>query len=320
MANGLQRQATKGPVFIVGAPRSGTTLLQYRLRRHPNISLPTGESHFVVPLCDNEKSFGDLSKRDNVRAVLNAMYKQSAEFLDTDLHGVRFDIEKLTDEFCSEGRTTMPSLISGVFEKNARGEGKARWGDKTPYYVLHIPKLLEWFTGAQIIHIIRDGRDVALSLLGRKDDFGVYNFYMAAKYWQQYVDVGQRDGGKLANDRYLEITFEDLLEDEVSTYERVCDFLGEPFDESMLKVKPSRDPGKTPLVHGPINQANKEKWRLRMTPWQTRLFESVAGGTLSRVGYRLHAKSVTLPLPLRGAYRWHNLLVRWFRKQTLAKR
>jgi hypothetical protein len=75
----------KGPVFIVGAPRSGTTLLQYRLRNHPRSSLPTGESHFFIPLLAREAEFGDLRDAQNIARVLQAMHRQSKEFLETDL-------------------------------------------------------------------------------------------------------------------------------------------------------------------------------------------------------------------------------------------
>lgn len=157
-------------------------MLQYRLRNHPHISLPTGESHFFIPLYRNLESFGDLRQVDNIRRVLQAMHEQSRDFLETDLHGVKFDVDRLARELHAEGRHTMPAIISGLFEKNARGEGKSRWGDKTPYYVMHLPKLLEWFPDAQIVHLIRDGRDVALSLFGRQHDFSVYNTYFAAEY------------------------------------------------------------------------------------------------------------------------------------------
>ncbi|MDV7391231.1 sulfotransferase, partial [Arthrospira platensis SPKY1] len=77
------------PIFIVGAPRSGTTLLQYMLRSHPEISLPTGESHFLVPLYRDQNAYGDLSRVENITRVLEAMEAQSASFLHTDLHGLR---------------------------------------------------------------------------------------------------------------------------------------------------------------------------------------------------------------------------------------
>ncbi len=296
----------RGPIFIVGAPRSGTTLLQYILRSHPQISLPTGESHFFIPLYRNADKYGDLSKRENIRAVLEAMYRQSADFLDTDLHGVKFDIEKLADEFHSEKRFSMQFIIAGLFEKNAILEGKVRWGDKTPYYVFHIPKLLEWFPNGQIIHLIRDGRDVALSLFGRRYDFSVYNTYFAAKYWQQYVDMGHACGACLPESTYLEIRYEDILRDQRAEMLKICHFLGEDFSESLLNFKKAGQAGKTPLVQKDVQPANAEKWRRRMSKRQIRIFESAAGDTLSSFGYPVINDIKPLPLVLRAAYRAHN--------------
>lgn len=88
----IQDNRTNRPIFIVGAPRSGTTLLQYILRSHPGISMPTGESHFMIPLYRNAGKFGDLRQIENVRRVLHEMYRISANFLDTDLQGMKFDI------------------------------------------------------------------------------------------------------------------------------------------------------------------------------------------------------------------------------------
>jgi hypothetical protein len=295
-----------GPVFIVGAPRSGTTLLQYMLRSHPALSLPTGESHFFVPLYRNAGQFGDLAQPENVRRVLAAMYAQSADFLDTDLHGVKFDIERLTQEFVAEGRRKMRDLITGLFEKNAAGEGKRRWGDKTPYYVLHLPKLLEWWPDAQIIHIIRDGRDVALSLFARKHDFGVYNTYFAARYWEQYVETGHELGQAIDREQYLEVRYEDLIADQPGVLKAVCDFLGEEFSESVVDFKKSGEAGKTPMLQKPVQKDNAEKWRTAMTPGQLRAFEGGAGKSLEKFGYRLSTSGKPLPLPVRALYRWHN--------------
>lgn len=305
-----------GPVFIVGAPRSGTTLLQYMLRSHPALSLPTGESHFIVPLYNDVASFGDLSDVANVRAVLTEMYRRSADFLDTDLHGMRFDVDSLAREFHEQGRCTMNGIIAGLFEKNARGEGKSRWGDKTPYYVLHIPKLLDWFPDAQIIHLIRDGRDVALSLFGRQRDFSVYNTYMAAQYWQPYVDVGQRVGAALADDVYMELRYEDVLHDQATALKRICAFLGEAYTEDLLEYKKSGEAGKTPLLQQPVQKDNTGKWRSRMSRWQVRVFESEAGDTLARNGYPVMTSSRRLPRPMRAAYRLHDRAVRWWNRRS----
>lgn len=302
------------PVFIVGAPRSGTTLLQYILRSHPALSLPTGESHFFIPLMRNESQYGDLSRPENVRRVLEAMYRQSQEFLDTDLHGIKFDIEALTSDLVADGCQTMRDLISGLFEKNAAGEGKSRWGDKTPYYVLHMPALLAWWPDAQFIHIVRDGRDVALSLFDRRHDFDVFNIYFAARYWEHYVGVGHEAGATLPTGQYLEIRYEDLLADQRATLAKVCDFLNVDFVESLMEYRKAGIAGKTPLLQKPIQKNNAEKWRDAMSPGQIRVFESGAAASLRRFGYPMTTPGSRLPLPVRILYRFHNAMVcRYFR-------
>lgn len=236
----------------VGAPRSGITLLQYILRSHPALSLPTGESHFLIPLYRDVETYGGLSRPENVR---RAMYRQSADFPDADRHGVKFDIDALTRELVAEERRSMHDIIAGPFEKNAQGEGKRRWGDKTPYYVPHLPKLLEWWPDAHIIHIIRDGRDVALSMFARRHDSRVYNTY----------EDGHEPGQQLSHDQYLEIRYEDMIAGQRGTLERICDFLGEEFSESVVAFRKS---------------GGADKWRSAMAARQVRIFESGAGATL----------------------------------------
>lgn len=306
-------KVSPNPFFIVGAPRSGTTLLQYMLRSHPNLSLPTGESHFFVPLYRNRHQFGDLNQRENIRRVLEAMYAQSANFLDTDLHGLRFDIDRLAEEFHTEGRTTISSILSGLYEKNAQGEGKRRWGEKTPYYVLHMPLILEMFPGAKFIHLIRDGRDVLLSLFGRCDDFGVYNSYYGAKYWEHFVATGQHWGKRLGSERYLEIRYEDLVSQPELTIRRTLAFLDEPFDPAVIHFKKSGEAGKTPLLQQDLRPDNLAKWRTRLSYLQRRIFEGAVGTLLYINGYELSTNARPLPLWLRGSLRLHNTWQRKYR-------
>ena len=311
----MTHKNTRGPVFIVGAPRSGTTLLQYMLRSHPALSLPTGESHFFIPLYRNAAAYGDLSKLENVRRVFQAMEAQSAEFLHTDLHGIKFGVETLARESVAEGRATMRDIINGLFEKNAAGEGKPRWGDKTPYYVLHLPKLLEWWPDAQIIHIIRDGRDVALSMFARRHDFRAYNTYHAAKLWEQYVETGHTLGQQLPPAQYLELRYEDMISDQKAALQKICSFLGEAYSDDLLEYKKSGEAGKTPLLQKPVKKDNQGKWKQDMTSWQIRVYESAAGRSLGKFGYALTTSGKRLPLPLRAAYRLHNVIAaRWFRR------
>jgi len=287
-------------------------MLQYMLRSHPRLSLPTGESHFILPLQKDAERYGDLNRQENVRLVLERMCQQSQEFLETDLHGLHLDAMHLSADLHGAGCNSIPKIIDGLFTRNAIGEGKARWGDKTPYYVLHLSTLVQMFPDAQIIHLVRDGRDVALSLFGRRLDFHVYNTYFAAKYWQHYVDVGHTTGVTLEPEVYLEVRYEDLLSNPTTAVERICSFLGEEFSDAVINFKKAGQAGKTPLVQKPLQATNIEKWRRKMTKWQVRVFESAAGETLARHGYPLVTSARPLLLPLRATYRMHNLVVDWY--------
>jgi hypothetical protein len=248
------------------------------------------------------------------------MREQSRDFLETDLHGLQFDVDTLASELHASGHHSMPAIISGLFEKNAQGEGKARWGDKTPYYVMHIPKLLEWFPDAQIVHLIRDGRDVALSLFGRQHDFYVYNAYFAAEYWESYVEKGRALGSRLGADQYLELRYEDLITHPDATMRTLCAFLGEDFSAELFDVAAVDDPGKTPLVHKPLQADNAGKWRSKMSAAQIRAFESVSGKTLREFGYELVTPGTPPSTFVKAAYRLHNQLLTAYWRRAKQKR
>ena len=294
------------PIFIVGAPRSGTTMLQFILDDLPNLSLPTGESHFFIPLFRNQQAFAKLGTREGMRHLLQTIHSFNPIFLYGDLHGMKFDVDRLTEEFLTEGRASVRDVIQGIFEKNAAGLGKTRWGDKTPYYALHLDKLITWWPDAKFIHLVRDGRDVALSLFGRKHDFSAYNMYYAAQYWQKYVDVCREQGGHLAAGQYLEIRYEDILNDKDAAMRMICGFIGEQYPEAAQQSGPAQSEAARNLKS--VKKDNQGKWRHALNAWQIRVFESEAGSSLQQSGYPLLTSARRLPLPIRALYRLHNAL------------
>src|SRR4051794_17280172 len=131
------------PFFIVGVPRSGTTLLRQMLRGHPRLAVPP-ESHFVP-------------------AALNAPSGAAAlELILRDEHFADWQVDAAdVRRRATTSDMTPASVVRAAFETYAQAQGRPRWGDKTPAYVLHMPLLAEAFPGARFVHIIRDGRDVA---------------------------------------------------------------------------------------------------------------------------------------------------------------
>jgi len=273
------RMVESAPFFIVGCPRSGTSLLRDLLRSHRRISIP-GESHFIPGYF---RGYGnphdDMEARRLAERILG-------------LHWVRAWRLQLTPESFA-GDRTFRQLVSRLFSAHAAGQGRERWGDKTPHYVREIPTLVEIFPDCRIIHIYRDGRDVALSWLRVR--FQPRNLFTAARMWREYVGAGRRAGRNLPSESYMEVRYESLLARPEETMRRVCDFIGEAFDPAVLIPNfMARQPrrwffGKgNPVRYGPrtiVLPENLEKWKTGMSLRERSLFESVAGDLLEDLHY-----------------------------------
>ncbi len=275
------------PIFIVGCPRSGTTLLRDLLRSHPRVTIPR-ESHFIPRFY---RAYGDpRNEREAVLLAARILQVRGVKSLELDLR---------PDAFA--GCRTFAQAVTLLYEEWARKENKVRWGDKTPQYVNDIPLLLELFPRAKIIHIYRDGRDVALSLIA---SHMAGNLFSAAKAWKSYVNAGRRAGRALPPETYLEVRYEMLLGDPAATMSQVCRFIGEPFCKAVLVPNSlsrhlhSHAPWMKDRKIGSdkrILDTNFDKWKTEFAPSDRILFESVAGDLLGELGYETegHVRSVS---------------------------
>ena len=184
-------------------------------------------------------------------------------------------------------------VVSRLFEAYAEKQNKPRWGDKTPSYVLHLPALLKLFPGCQIIHIYRDGRDVALSQFQHPSG-QARNAFIAATNWKHRVSVGREIGSTLPGHQYMEVRYESLICDPETTLRNVCDFLNEPFSPAVLRpnylerkaVKRVVGPDhELDVARQEIVKSNQQKWKQQMSVRDRVLFESIAGKLLQELGY-----------------------------------
>ena len=180
-------------------------------------------------------------------------------------------------------------VVRGVFSAYARSQGKARWGDKTPDYVLHIGKLARLFPDARFVHLVRDGREVAAACA----DYGwVPSSVSGAYWWRVRVAKATRAGRRLGADRYLMVQLEQLVADPEAVLSRICGFLGERYEPSMLDypaTAESRHPRQafrrehSNLTRPPT--AGLRDWRAGLSPRSQRLVEVGCGRWLGRFGY-----------------------------------
>src|SRR5688572_10431129 len=205
------------PFFIVGSARSGTTLLRLMLNAHRRVAVPP-ESRFVTEIKYDTEPIG-------VESFLRALGSHKRfEAWDLPLEAVKREIEGDPVPYAD--------ALAAAYRAYAHVNGKEVWGDKTPRYVEHVPFIARLFPDSRFIHLIRDGRNVALSYANVP--FGPKNVAKAAVLWAERVKKGCDDGRALSAGRYLEIRYEDLVDDAAGEARDICEFLQLEFDPGML--------------------------------------------------------------------------------------
>ncbi|MGH8936866.1 MAG: sulfotransferase family protein [Acidimicrobiia bacterium] len=307
---GVKRNGEGGPpIFVVGCGRSGTTMLRLMLDAHDDLAIP-GESHFIRKLYRMRRRFlrpdGSVDATSLASAVMQTPHFRRWE-LPENLVWRR--VETLDDP-------TFPSVLEAFFRAYAELHGKPRWGDKTPVYVRSIPVLAQLFPQARFVHIIRDGRDVALSYLSVP--WGPRNIWEVARKWRREVSGGRAAGAALGDDRYLEVRYEDLVGRTRDVLHRVCDFADLPFEEHMLDfhtqaVSRLEAGPQGPRFHGSVTKPptpGLRDWRTEMTESQLLAFEAVAGRLLAELGYQRRLDRIPLAWRARAAL-WLVVLRLW---------
>jgi hypothetical protein len=273
------------PIFVMGCPRSGTTLLQLMLHSHPRIALPS-ETRFLLTGYHHRRRFGDLTDPARRRALAQWIVgRKETNFSDLGLDG-----ERVIEEIVA-GPPTLGSAFGIVFRAYARRFGKPRWGDKRPAYLQNLHVINHLFPNAQIVNIVRDGRDCVASL--KEMPWNRMDIYRSMWVWTRGIDYGRRAERELGPASYHEVGYERLVADPVTELGRLGAFLGEEFDEAMLSpaaaarhVLPQRDSWH-PLTHAPVTGARVGSWAERLEPWEVSLCEAVMGSRLRSLGYEL---------------------------------
>jgi len=283
--NGIGISARRNPVvFAVGCPRSGTTLLTRMLNAHPLLAM-TPETHWIP-------KFYPGGEGDRMSAALTerlAGYHRICKLGITP--------EELQHLLHLPGETSYADFVCRFFDLYAGKVGKPLAGDKTPSYVRVIPFLHRLFPQARFVHLVRDGRDVALSALswnknhknvGRFSCWTAEPLITSALWWAWNVTQGRQASDLLGAGGYLELRYEALVADPEGVGRQLCEFLQLPYDQAMAHFYEghTRDVGKSsakkawlPPTHG------LRDWRRQMSAEQLELFEAAAGGVLTACAY-----------------------------------
>jgi hypothetical protein len=292
----LRRQSSqRAPApFVVGVGRSGTTLLRLMLDAHPELAIPP-ETHFIPALIKAAEQ-GKTRPRQFLRVV--TAERRFGDF------GIN------PDDLLERWRELRPldaaDAIRAFFELYAEQAGKPRWGDKTPGYTIQMERIAGTLPEARFIHLVRDGRDVALSrvtsLVQRPRTVSD-----AAERWRKRILEARSQGERI--DHYLEVRYEDLVGDTEPVLRRICEFVELGFDPQMLayheraadrlseldrdlpatdeRLERSAEDRLALHAHTakPPDPARIGRWRRDMSEADVAAFEQVAGDVLGELGY-----------------------------------
>jgi len=307
--------------FVVGEARSGTTLLRVMLDAHPQLSIPP-ESYFVSGLYPFRLRYERPQGFDLARfaADLQGLHK----FRDWDL-----DVDAFREAFASP----MPGgsysdAIRLLYSTYAMAHDKPRYGDKSPGYVTRMKLLTQLFPEARFVHIVRDVRSVALSLVEMPEEWGTRTVPEGAARWRHRVSRGHAEGTALGPDRYLEVRYEDLVAEAERELRRLVEFLLLPWDDAVLQYAErglSRVPSGSQAIHGNVASAPKttRDWRTQMSPEDLEVVEAIAGDAMTEMGYE---RAVPDPGPAARSKaaavvgQWEDYLRRKKRKGRLRRR
>ncbi|MER5705357.1 sulfotransferase [Micromonospora sp. NPDC002296] len=252
----------RGPIFLVGCQRSGTTMLRLVLDSHSRVSCGP-ETRFLT---DMQRIVG----RDWERLARFGFPRE-------------YWLGRIADFF------------GGIHADYARSRGKTRWADKTPLYALSIGFLAEVFPDAQFVHVIRDGRDVVVS---HRKRFGYWSAVKCVIKWPRYIRVARSAGRLLPADRYHELRYEDTVGDPEKAMRSLFEFLGEPWEAGVLdyggkqhdvagKYTAEADRRRAAArTDAAIYGSRVGTYRRELDPFLRVLVRVFSGATLRELGYR----------------------------------
>lgn len=273
----------KQPIFLVGAERSGTTLLRLMLSHHPEISWCQEFEYTVDLISDN----GTLPNLDNYYEWLEThRIFQARNFkIDPNLNYIQ--------------------LVNSFLEQQLERDQKNLIGATVHR---HFDRLLKIWPDARFIHLIRDARDVARSCIGMG---WAGNVWTGVERWLEAEELWNSLQKNISSERYIQITYEDLIVQPKEILTEICQFMGLSYDAAMLNYSDN-------TTYEAPNPKLIQQWQKKLSQEEIQLIESRTSDILEKRGYKLSGLPLLLVSPLKEKQlRWQDW---WSRVQFRVKR
>ncbi|MBU2574745.1 MAG: sulfotransferase [Elusimicrobia bacterium] len=276
----------KGPVFIVGTERSGSNLLRVILNSHPDIYIPH-PPHIMKDLGPLEHLYGDLKDDRNFRRLIN----DAAKLIE--LHFFPWEIApSRPGAFDQAAARNLYCVKAAFYEQYRLFKGAKRWGCKSTFMVHYADLAVKHSPGAKFIHLVRDGRDVAVS--AKNSVFNHFHPYYVARLWSLEQKLAAGLSNRLGKEGLLTVRYEDLTSEPERTVKAICGFLEEDYSGRLLRYFETEE---TKQLAGysrswgncakPILKDNSGKYKKSLSAGEIRIFETESFPELEQFGYPL---------------------------------
>jgi hypothetical protein len=282
--NDIRRQ-----IFIGGCGRSGTTMLGAMLGAHSDC-ICSPESHFKISVL---RARDWNLERVDLAYALNVIRKHWR----FKIWDMPLDQAALSEAVWQDTYASLLERIVAQYGAKIDKSNTNTWVDHTPSNVRYAPRLLEVFPQAKFIHVVRDGRAVAASIMPL--DWGPNSIIGAAHWWLAETQAGLAMETLLPPDRISRIRYEDLVTQPEQRLSDLCAFLGIEYQPQMAMAGGFTPPKYTAHQHTLIGSKPDAKrvtrWQTKLSPRQIELFESLTFDYLHYLGYPLEYGSQALP-------------------------
>lgn len=272
------------PLFIVGTPRSGTTLLSTLLDRHSKICIPP-ETQYFTEFCNkvSRSQADEWSKTELINAAVTNRRICDLELSNQEVYA-----------FFSKYEKSLPNLLRAILEAYTERYGKVIAGEKSPKHIEHVFEILNAFPNAKIICIIRDGRDVVKSLLkvGWAEPGNPRRLGLFCNEWSDDAALTSRLQSTFGEEIFLTVKYEDILAEPEKNLEKICRFIGVDFETNQLdfteksQVVPDWEKEWKSNSSLSLDMSRVGAWRKSKDLYQIWLMNWMMGEMLERYGYQ----------------------------------
>lgn len=278
-------------IFIVGMPRSGTTLLNYILHAHSKISIAP-ETHFFDKFFNKYKNILSYSPNKKIEMLNSYLNGEDIEILDFTKEEKKEIIDStILSDF--KLKKTFYEILNKYSEKT----NSKIFGEKTPAHLEYIETINKWFPNAKFIIIYRDPRDVCLSLKNVPWNNG--NSETNAKRWNKYIELSNKyKQNNQISPKLLEIKYEELISNPIEVVKEICSHIEVSYEEQMLKYYENITTKSKELELVTWKNKNKEsidknnfnKWISKLSLDEIKKIETITSPNLKDKGYLLYTQ------------------------------